>query len=667
MYFLFTQLNQSITFNTKERLGVAYNAALASFYQHVQQHRELENTFLTQHTNDKTKLNELEATIMEDIQKIDRVDREFGQTLTSTEKWSAIKEKWNKLRQNSSHFDKDTSLAEHEKLITDINGLFAEIGDKSNLILDPDLDTYYLMDSFIFGLPSLMESASKAKIQVMDIAPGAEITDEKKIELISLRDSIRNNLGRLEYAVKAMTEHNPGIGPKIKEAFDPLAKSTKNYANLIDTGIIHAKINRINRNQFVNVADNTIGLTAKLYDLETVTLDTLIQKRIDKYSQIKTQSIIAAIVFLTLALYGFIAFYFSVKQAVRTLQRNAVKLANGDLTAYVEINTKDELAMIANSFNTIAGSFRDIIERNKMIIGKLSFNTDKLLTNAQQTTDSTIYVATMMKEVSQGMEQQMNGANESAKSMEEISEGIQRVTEFSSFVSNESLENLDKSEKGNKHVQNLVYQMNLISKTVGNVAKLINTLGERSEDIEKIVEVITEIADQTNLLALNAAIEAARAGEHGKGFSIVAEEVRKLAEQSSQSGKQISSLIEEIQKETRHAVKAMSEGAREVQVGMNAVTDAGEAFNQILSSTKEISAQIQDMSAEIQQISCGAEEVAATFEEMSSLAESSAASSKNVAKSVEKQSKAMQEIFTNVQEINKIAQELEAYIGKFIV
>jgi len=188
-----------------------------------------------------------------------------------------------------------------------------------------------------------------------------------------------------------------------------------------------------------------------------------------------------------------------------------------------------------------------------------------------------------------------------------MSAGIQQVATNTNLVAGKSAQAAETAKEGGKSVEKAVNQMTKIEQTVNNSSQVVATLGARSKEIGQIVDTISGIAGQTNLLALNAAIEAARAGEQGRGFAVVADEVRKLAEQSHDAAKRISTLISEIQGDTDKAVVAMSEGTREVKIGTEVVTTAGNAFRERAILVTEVSNQVKEISAAIQQMAGGSQ------------------------------------------------------------
>ena len=204
-----------------------------------------------------------------------------------------------------------------------------------------------------------------------------------------------------------------------------------------------------------------------------------------------------------------------------------------------------------------------------------------------------------------------------------------------------------------------------IEDSVTNSAQVVTKLGERSKEIGQIVDTISGIAAQTNLLALNAAIEAARAGEQGRGFAVVADEVRKLAEQSQDAAKQISELISEIQGETDKAVRAMAEGTEEVKIGATVVNTAGATFEEIAQVVTDVAEQVREISAVMQELAGSSQQIVLSVREINKLCQDSSGEAQSVSAATEEQTASMEEIASASQSLSRLAQDLQTEISKF--
>ncbi len=271
-------------------------------------------------------------------------------------------------------------------------------------------------------------------------------------------------------------------------------------------------------------------------------------------------------------------------------------LASGDLRARVKGEYKGDLSKLKNDINQLADSLAALINEVNNTVSQVA----SAATQISATSDS---LAAATQEQSAQTDDVASAVEEMSRTITENAMGATRTAEVAQ-------KNGELANQGGSVVQQTVQKMKDIANVVGESALTIQKLGESSKQIGEIIAVIDDIADQTNLLALNAAIEAARAGEQGRGFAVVADEVRKLAERTTDATKQIANMIRGIQKETDMAVEAMNQGNQEVQKGIDLADRAGQALRDILNSTKEVLEMIN-------QIAAASEEQSATSEEIS--------------------------------------------------
>lgn len=235
--------------------------------------------------------------------------------------------------------------------------------------------------------------------------------------------------------------------------------------------------------------------------------------------------------------------------------------------------------------------------------------------------------------------------------MDETASAVQRIVESSQELHSKASDTAKLADHGANNINSASKQMTTIYQSTKLTTELIQKLSKQSEEIESITRVITSITEQTNLLALNAAIEAARAGEHGKGFAVVADEVRKLAEESKASASQIVTLTNDIRTDTKNVEKAVHDSLQTVEVGVGIINEAGQPFNQIEHAIGEMTTQIEDISSFTEEISAAAEEVADSVAEI-------AMASKSTAEQTENSTFASQQQLSTLQEINVISNEL---------
>ena len=333
-------------------------------------------------------------------------------------------------------------------------------------------------------------------------------------------------------------------------------------------------------------------IAGNLYSAE---LDKAAAPILDKTLQIMIISFLIGAVFIVFILR-------SIMKPIKSLKEHAITISKGDLTRTLKVKSNDEIGQLGHAFNEMLESLRSLVNKVNMNATQVAASAEELTAGAEQTTDATEQVSHAIQEVATSSEKQTSGVEETAKALDEIAQGVTIITDSSIKVTELSRHTMNQAEIGGKVVSDAVNQMKSISESVTESNRMIESLNERSKEVSTILNVITAIAEQTNLLSLNAAIEAARAGEHGRGFSVVAEEVRKLAEQSQQSAKEIDAIVQSIQKETENVVQKMAEVNEDVNTGVQISNEAIEKFQQILKGTTEIVPQMEEVSATTGQI-----------------------------------------------------------------
>lgn len=374
---------------------------------------------------------------------------------------------------------------------------------------------------------------------------------------------------------------------------------------------------------------------------------------------------VAAVVILVLVL----AWLFNrkISRPIQVLMAGAEKIATGDLSVRFAVCSADELGRLAGSLNGMADNLRAIIAKVTQSAEHIAAAGEQLTASAEQSAQAASQVAGSITGIALGAGQQMNSVNETAGVVAELATSLQQVAANSSQVAGQAAQAAATAQAGGKTVDQAVSQMTMVENTVNNSAQVVARLGERSKEIGQIVETIAGIAGQTNLLALNAAIEAARAGEQGRGFAVVADEVRKLAEQSQEAAKQIAVLISGIQKDTDEAVIAMSEGTREVKLGAAVVHTAGRAFSDIADLIMQVSGQVQEMSGKIQLMEQGSQKIVTAVQDIDTLSKNAAGEAQTVSAATEEQAAALAEMASASQSLSHLAQELQNLIQKFRV
>ena len=379
----------------------------------------------------------------------------------------------------------------------------------------------------------------------------------------------------------------------------------------------------------------------------------------------RVQVILDAIIFILAVL----ASVYLARRIARPLSAvaNAAKdIANGDLAVHaIQYQAKDEIGDLVTAFSIMTSNLRNLVGQVAKSSEQVAAASEELTASAEQSAQAAGQVAETITNVSTGASHQVNTVEQTVSVVQEMKSAINHIASSAYKVSEKSGETARVATTGGEAVLQAREQMQVIKNSVTQSAEVVEKLGERSQQIGEIVDVISGIAGQTNLLALNAAIEAARAGEQGRGFAVVADEVRKLAEQSHEATQKISIIIRDIQAETRIAVGSMNQGTAEVARGTEVIATTGERFNAIVTMVQELNRDIQGIGAATEELSASSDEVVRSVDSVRTVASETAGDTQTISAAAEEQSASMEEIASSSQALAHMAGELQAVISKF--
>lgn len=379
----------------------------------------------------------------------------------------------------------------------------------------------------------------------------------------------------------------------------------------------------------------------------------------------------ATVIFIGIAVVGIVIFVIislliakAIVKPIKQIQRLMAEVEHGKLTTG-EYQADDELGQLFKSYNSMIKAIEDIIWSTQEASENVVSSSEQLTASAQQNTQASEHIASTIQELAAGSMNQLNNIEETASTLNTMITNFEKIANNANVISDNAKESANMSGQGKKSIEEVTKQMKIINDNVIGLGKTIKNLSQSLSEIGTINKAITDIAGQTNLLSLNAAIEAARAGVHGEGFSVVAEEVRKLAEQSSQSAEQITRLIETIQSDTNETVESMDSTKQVVDLGTSVVHDAGQIFEKIEHAISEIVNQFSHISEDINSLSSGAAKVQQSVEGIKSVAEQAADRTQNVSAATEEQLASMEEIETSSENLAKISEDLQHLVNKF--
>ncbi|HEX3484891.1 MAG TPA: methyl-accepting chemotaxis protein, partial [Micropepsaceae bacterium] len=447
----------------------------------------------------------------------------------------------------------------------------------------------------VLGLSYLLRTSANSS---QTVAAAAREQTQRSFELLDLAVKIQGTTQKLVHetdpdAMKALIkqaetqikdakadlELGAGGDPGIQTAFDAMIKANEHVTKLV----LHAR--HAESHQAI-VEKSTPAFEALLGAINTHR-NALANELADDATAVRVRTDRLQATIFALVVAGILLLVISGFTLVRGISKALNKMigmmkdlaeGEGDLTKRLEIATNDELSELAGWFNTF-------LIKVHHIIYEVAGTADQVASASEQLSSSATLQA-------QGADAQNDQTTQVATAMQEMSSTVQQVSESCTHAAEASRHAAETAREGGTVVEKTLTQMRSIAESVGGTAKQMVDLGRRSDQIGVIAGVIDDIADQTNLLALNAAIEAARAGEQGRGFAVVADEVRKLAERTTAATKEIAEMIKTIQDGTSGAVKAMEVGSQQVEAGVTSTARAGESLQQIIHMSEEVGSMI---------------------------------------------------------------------------
>jgi len=636
-YILLADYSKQITFLQQEKNGLQYITQVRQLLAIIPQHRGMTNAYLNGNITLKGKILEVEQKVDQAFSKLQQVDNQLGGVLATGDKAEKLNQHWNELKDKALRVSAKESFKEHTQLIADTMDLIHRIADSSNLILDPELDSYYLMDLLVNRLPALTEAMGQARGLASGIAAAGMFTPENWSTLSIRVDRFQGAKTLTEESIEAGFKANSEIAKQLEQAQKQATASVTEFARLLQKDMLEPDTIHVSSDQVFNSGTQAISHVFSFYDAITPVLNGLFEQRIAANYATERTAIVIIVAVLTLIIYLFVGFFLSVRHSIRQLSEATEQLAQGDLTAQVALSTRDELSEVANGINRMASAFAKLVGRVTGSINQVATAAEELSTITTQTQQG---VSSQQQEI----EMVASSINEMGASVQEVARSAGRAAEAANDANREA-------QNGQGVVNSTRQAIGRLATDIGESASSIKQLEQDSRNIGSVLVVIKEIAEQTNLLALNAAIEAARAGEQGRGFAVVADEVRTLASRTQASTQEIEDMISHLQSSANAAVTTMESSRASTDETVNKASQTEESLNTI---AKSISA-INDMNAQIasasEQQTAVADEVNISISNINTVSEQTAAGAR--------QTKASSE------ELAKLATELQELVRQF--
>lgn len=633
-YIVVQDSSEKLTTIEEQKIGLEYIQKLGQLQQHISAHRGISFLVMSNQTS-SNKLQQIKADIAKDLIAIDEATLQSKTTLPNAAKrWSELKTAWLNLNERTDMKARENVEA-HNKLLDNTLKLISDAAKDSGLFSDKK--NIHLIIALVSGIPASAEHIGLVRTYgAMALSSDGDIPVEDKAKIMVELEGGKTSLQEIDSDLNVAFGKQPALSSTIRAPLEEVKKNNLELMKLVKDEIIDEGWN-VTADKFFTFSSTAVDNNFTLIYETGKTMDQIMNNQIDAAKSRRSMVIIIMAVSLSAVLYFFIGFYKSTILSINALISTARRVADGDLRARVECISNDELGMVASSFNNMAEQFRKIIQQMTSTNLQLAAAAEEM---SSISNDSQTFAFEQQKEITQV-----------AAAINEMSASVQEVVRNAASAA-QTTDQADQSiTQGRKVISSTVSSINQLANQVENASSVINNLEKESDQIGGVLEVISGIAEQTNLLALNAAIEAARAGEQGRGFAVVADEVRTLAQRTKTSTLEIQSMIEKFHNGTAEAVKVMNLSHKQAQEGRSHAEQAGVTFNEIAEHVNKITSMNHQTSIAAEQQSCVAEEINRNIH--------------NVSQIVDQATVAVKQTATSSSQLAKLASDSQTEMSRF--
>ncbi len=604
LFTVFNNLSRDIHTAQQEIDGLQMLKPMNRLAQFMQQHRGLSSGVLNGNEAMKEKRTAKEKDVAEALVSTDAA---LSPNLRDTAAWRGIRQDWEEIKSQGLNWTPPENIKRHSQMIDRLLMFMIDVADEMKLTLDPEMDTYYFMDTVVSKMPAMLEPLGITRARGTGVLSKKELTPQMRIDISSLvaqmSTTLRAQNTNLEKVMRFAPELQGALNGPTKEFSDGVGK----IFVLVREDILGEK--------FATAPQDYFAQTTQIIDLGyKMMFETLIpqfEKQLEARKAAAQRMLLLemglAAAIMLLVGYLAVGTYYSVVDSVDLFSKGARRMADGDLTAQFLTDGHDELHVAGKDFNDMAAAFRKLLGTIQTEVQQLRSSSEQLATSSQQISNST--------------STQSDSASSMATAVEQMTVGVDHISKNAQEAQAYSRESDEVAAHGSRIVDQVVNEIQAIAETVNESAAAVEALGQQSDQISAIVGTIKEIADQTNLLALNAAIEAARAGESGRGFAVVADEVRKLAERTAKSTQEIAGMIDSIQSGTATAVSTMKLGVTRVAAGVEQAQMAGSAISQVQSQSRHVLDAVSEITVSLREQAATSTEIARNIEQIAQMAE----------------------------------------------
>lgn len=694
LFFAYTYLSdvaRQLETVEQELRGAELILPTVEFMRLVQQHRDVAERSLLGDPTASSRIEELGARAGQSSEVLDELVAKHRDDLPSLATWDDIKADWTDLASQFHQMSVAESFARHTELIDRLLTLLAQVTDDAYLTLDPQLETYFLIVAATDTFPHLTEYMGRQRAIGSRVATRRQALEDDRMQLYSLIQSVEQAVQRTRNGLARLFQADEVLRARLER---PTTNGLATVAALQDEfriDILTSPIIFVSGEDLFQRSTRAIDAVFAVHRAVTGHLIERLTARRDDLVAFRQILIPTLAGGLALAVYLLAAFAVSASTNLRSLERAARRLADGDLTEMkIEARGRDEIHRVMTAVHETTRTLRTLIMDVVNTARSVNSAATQLVAASGQAAQATEGATGVVNELAAEASNQAHiaetshetagrlqaeiqriaaHANETSSQVEEaatlasaMTSAAEAMADEADHVAIETKRASETAKEGARVIYRTVSSMEAMREVIQRTAEEVRELHALSAKIGEITQLISDITEQTNLLALNAAIEAARAGDHGRGFAVVADEVRTLAARSAHSAQEISRVITDIQRRVEQASSAMERVTEQVDGGVSLAGEAGDALQSIVTNVEQTAEAVLGIADLAKTVRADGERVARALQAIAGLAEENAAASKHMEKSAVVMSAAAQQTATTAESNAAAAEEVASAI-----
>lgn len=662
-YFMVRDQREKIRLTRLEQKGIIYLRGLQKLMENIPEHQWIAYQYLSGDTHLKGEVASLATEITADFKYLNNIDLNLRDLLGTLPedfhrqdlpdiKPSQLEKEWNHLTNNLQSLTPQKSNELHDSLIENLRNLMVYIGESSNLILDPSAEIYYFIQTVIWDLPSAQILIPKMITVLHNVFKQNSLDVNDMHQMLVLTAFLEENVKDLKQDTRKAL-HSRFISEQdslmtqdvlqiplnkylnaIHEWLTFVEDVTKNAGNT-DTKNSEA----FNNSNYLSKATNALESNFALSEATTEQMIQILDKRLAKYKQQLAVSIflslLSAMIGLSLGLYVMR----QISKPLNNLVEAAKRLEEGDLSSRVQIANDNEVRQVGIAFNQMAEAFQEIIGRLQRTSSQLTTSTTEIASAARQQESSIVEQERTTRQIASTAHSISSTSKKFAKTLNDVSTNAEQTSSLAAS-----------GKQGLNQMEIIMQQMVDASQTIASKLAILN---EKASNITSVVTTISKVADQTNLLSLNAAIEAEKAGEHGRTFSVIAREIRRLADQTANATLDIEKMVTEIVASVSAGVMSVDKFSEEINSGVSQVAIVGGQLTKIIEQVQQQTLSFEKANQGMQAQSVEAEQINEAINQLSVSAKQASDSVRQFHLAIDQLNQAAQDMQVSVSQIKK--------------